>query len=297
MRTFREILTAFGVFGWIELFAACVVALGCAGEMWLLINKLPPNTEPLPEDSGVLWRWLHSTDRTLRPLLVRLKLGGRKLPEAKEHLLERFFTMLVAVGVGIEFVALPFSLFEIARLNVEASNAAKDSALAKKQASDANERTAVIESTNKVLSLKIEELTAENLKMYKEIQPRRITATQKKFLALLLSNAPKGKIVLSVNDPHDTEAVFFAIQLEDALKSAGFTDIKRDISVVAFGGDTFTGIVAQTTSGDRMPEFAVDLSEALAGIGIPFNFQKPQPTLPLGVLGIRIGTKTFPDEK
>jgi hypothetical protein len=123
INTMKRIFAAFGAVGWVELVAAFVVAIGCAGELWLLINKLTLHIEPIGKTASRFWRILARIDSKARPLLVRLKVKGRKLPEAKEQLLERIFVILVAFGVSIEFLCIPFSLNEIASLNEEAGRA------------------------------------------------------------------------------------------------------------------------------------------------------------------------------
>ena len=128
--------------GCVELFGALVVAIGCAGELWLLINKLTLHIEPVTKSENWFWRSLAWADSTARPFLIRLKIKGRKLPEAKEQLLERLFVILVAFGVAIEFFALPFSMNEIAALNKEAGDARKDAGIAieQRQSTPMNER-------------------------------------------------------------------------------------------------------------------------------------------------------------
>jgi len=147
----RAIIDAFGVLGWIELSAAFVVAIGCVGELWILINKLTRQIEPISPNASRFWRMLAWVDLRMRPLIVRLKIKGRKLSVPKEELLERLFVMLVAVGVTVEFVALPFSMFEIAELNRQAGQANKQAGEAWKLSAKANGRAALAESNNLVL--------------------------------------------------------------------------------------------------------------------------------------------------
>ncbi|HZL78943.1 MAG TPA: hypothetical protein VFC17_08820, partial [Candidatus Limnocylindrales bacterium] len=158
----ERILAAFGVVGWVELFAAFVVAIGCAGELWLLINKLTLQIEPLGKSAGRFWRALAWMDSKVRPFLVRLKVKGRKLPEAREQLLERLFVILVAFGVAVEFLALPVSMHEVATLNEEAKQAGKD-------AGQANLQVVVLSNETVRLSANLEDAKSKNIELAKQV--------------------------------------------------------------------------------------------------------------------------------
>lgn len=151
LKVLREIVSEFGFLGSVELLAAFVVACGCVGEFWILLNKLTRHIEPLPKNVALLWRILARVDGAIRPIVVRLKISGRKISEPKESLLERFCVMLVALGVAVEFVCLTFSLPEVAEL--------------KKETALANERTAS-------MARRVEELRAANDALEDQIAPR-----------------------------------------------------------------------------------------------------------------------------
>jgi hypothetical protein len=154
INTLRRIVSEFGWLGWIELIAASLVAIGCGGELWVLLNKLTRHIEPLPKRTGACWKVIAWIDVTIRPFVVRLKINGRKLSEAKEQLLERSFVMLVALGVVIEFVCLIFSLHEVANLNEKAGQASKDAAESRRVAANTESNNLVLEQ--QIIDLKRE---------------------------------------------------------------------------------------------------------------------------------------------
>lgn len=151
VNTLSRIICELGLLGCFEIFAALLVAIGCSGELWIILNKLTRHVEPLAKNPGVFWAILNWIDMAARPIAVRLKLKGRKLSEAKENLLERLFVMLVALGVGLEVIALMFSLHEFAKLNEKAG-------VAMERAAIADERSKQLESTNLGLLSQIEGL-------------------------------------------------------------------------------------------------------------------------------------------
>jgi hypothetical protein len=207
-----------GVLGVVEVLAAMLVAGGCAGELWILINKLTRHVEPLGKNLNSFWRILSWLDSKCRPLSVRLKINGRKLSEAKENLLERLFVMTVAIGVAIELVAVLFSLRENAQLH-------RDAGEAKGLAAAANERTAIIESNNLVLRSNVAVLEFK-------LQPRIIYPQQITNFVYLTQLIPKIPIkICTVIGPDDSAT--FAIQLRGILRAAGFgTDPSANLADV-----------------------------------------------------------------
>lgn len=118
-----EFLKSFGVWGWLELVAAAIVAFGCLGELWIEINKLTQENQDPPKTSGRIWRVLFWFDSKLRPLVLKLKIRGRKIPQSKEKLLERLFIALVAAGVTLEVVGITGSLRETSTIMQDAEYA------------------------------------------------------------------------------------------------------------------------------------------------------------------------------
>ena len=116
----QKIFSWFGLLGWLEISAALMVALGCLGELWIVLNKLTRHIHEFGKTSSRIWKFLSWIDARLRPVFVRLKINGRKLPEYKEELLERFCVALITLGVGLELIVLPFELHEVATLNERA---------------------------------------------------------------------------------------------------------------------------------------------------------------------------------
>jgi hypothetical protein len=175
----------FGVLGWFEIFFTFAVAIGCLGELWILLNRLTRHVEPLAKSSGAFWKMLAKTDAFFRPIAVRLKINGRKLSETKEHLLERFFVMLVAFGVSGELISAASSLKEIADLNDKASEAKLEAGKANKLGAEANERAssnevkvASIIASNLVLEIKLEEIRSNSFALEEQMRPRTIEITR-----------------------------------------------------------------------------------------------------------------------
>jgi hypothetical protein len=139
----------FGFWGCWEIVAGLLVSVGCAGELWIILNKLTKHIEPNGKNISRVWRFLNWADAKTRPIWVSLKTKGRKLSEAKEGLLERLFVMLVAAGVTMEVIGAVASLHEIAKVKLEAAKANEQAgtanelaAKANEQAGEANERAA-----------------------------------------------------------------------------------------------------------------------------------------------------------
>jgi hypothetical protein len=103
-------VSVFGVWGWVDIVGASILLVGCVGEFWLLLNKLPEHNERRASLRGC-WVFLDRAEFIIRLIGVRLKIIRlRKFSDLKEHLLEGFFISLVAIGVGMEVCSLPFSL-------------------------------------------------------------------------------------------------------------------------------------------------------------------------------------------
>src|ERR1017187_2742829 len=81
-----SLLSSFSGWAWFDIVGTSLVALGCLGELWLLLRHSP--TEP----------------KELRVF------------ESKKHFCEKIFVGMVAVGVSMELFSLPASLHETAKL-------------------------------------------------------------------------------------------------------------------------------------------------------------------------------------
>ncbi len=216
-----RLVQEFGLLGWTELCAALAVAVGCLGELWILANKLTRHVEPLSKSAGLFWRLLARADSLLRPIVVRFKLSGRRLPEVKEELIERVFVMLVAIGVSVELVCLMFSLHETAKLNEQAGKAIK-------LAAEARERTALVESNNAALLNRVEESRSNNLTLQIELRqlksklaPRTVTQAQAFSVLNDLSKAEIGPVRMDCQAA-DAEATSYMQQLASLLRRAGY---------------------------------------------------------------------------
>lgn len=78
-------LSVFGVWGWLDLIGAIFVALGCAGEFVVLLNKIPEHNERRLNLKGI-WGIINDIDSGIRLTLARLKIvRRRKWSDLKEH--------------------------------------------------------------------------------------------------------------------------------------------------------------------------------------------------------------------
>jgi len=259
MRIFSE----FGVLGWLELSALLLVAVGCAGEMWILLNKLTRHIEPIGRNLNWFWRALVWCDAKTRPVCVFLKIKGRKLSEAKENLLERLFVTMVATGVGFEFVLAMFNLHEAALMKRQASEANARAGAANEIAAKANERVAKLESTNGQTMLLVEQLRKQNLELEAAVQWRTITPTQESTFIAFIKPAVDAHLFTSnvvrvdAHDTTDFEALWYAKRITGVLKNCGL-DAKMTQPHIGFGN----------------PE---DLHNPPLGLGIYVNGKQPPP--------------------
>jgi hypothetical protein len=229
-------ISIFGVWGWFDILGASILLFGCAGELWMLLNKLPEHNERRASLKG-FWSFLDRAESSIRRIGVRLKIiRSRKFSELKEHLLEGFFISLVAIGVGMEMCSLPFSLYVSAQSNKAAGDAMKyaadsssnsvqvlrqvaglnkEAADARVIAGKANERAANTESNNLVLQSRVLELEAK-------AADRHISEKRIKDFIKSLGDTPRGGVFTGVRHP-DYETLNYAAEVCSMLTNAGFT--------------------------------------------------------------------------
>jgi hypothetical protein len=207
----------------------------------------------LPKNAGFFWKILARSDAIFRPIAVRLKINGRKLPEAKEHLLERFFVMLVAAGVAGEVISTIFSLHEIAELNGVASAA--------------SERAAIVESNNLVLRSNV---VALELKL----QPRTISPSQHERLVRALALGPKGPVFVQ-SDWTDTEASLLAGQIRSALVESGYEEGKGSANILSIRSFGILMFVKDVTNA---PSHAVFIQNVFRTNGVFMDGKNAQQT-------------------
>ncbi len=214
---FNRIFSWFGFWGWWELFGAMLVAIGCGGELWILLNKLTLHVEGIGKSAGPFWKVLAWVDRKSRPTLVRLKIRGRKISEVKEQLLERAFVTLVALGVGLELIAIPAVLRESAEFNGKAATANKLAAEAVRKS-----------SSNELARAKIE-LQLRQLQIATGPRGLKLSLCELNGQGLsdLLKTNPLGMVEIW-HIPNDPEAKNFARELSFALVRAGWKTIGNE---------------------------------------------------------------------
>jgi hypothetical protein len=192
-------LSVFGAWGWVDLAGGLIVVVGCAGELWVLLNKIPEHNERRATLKG-LWMIISRVESLVRPICIRLKIiPARTVSELKEHLLEVVFISLVACGVAMELMSLPFSLWEAAKIGENASNA--------------NERA----STNE---LRVEELRKANDELELKMQPRTINFQQRESFAKFFHVSQRKPVWVLCSNP-TRETSDFASEIRGMLNDAG----------------------------------------------------------------------------
>jgi hypothetical protein len=286
-------VSVFGVWGWVDIVGASILLVGCGGELWLLLNKLPEHNERRTSLKGS-WVFLDRAESIIRLIGVKLKIiRPRKFSDLKEHLLEGFFISLVAIGVGMEVCSLPFSLHESATSNLEAKQAETNAAtsyeraaLALRAAGQANERTtktelrvAELTHSNLVLQSSLDETKTELanaemqvIKVKNAIPPRQIPEKQiELFITTLLqatnSGSPKIDIKVFVQDGDDFEANNFAGTVRRMLNDAGYgTNGERVIKI-----PPFTASPGADSKNTRMPLIFAIFATDYDGKKIPLS--------------------------
>jgi len=160
---------------------------------------------------GKLWQLLIKFENRFHPILVRLRLIPQtKLSIFKEHLLERLFVGMVAVGVAVELIAIPFSLYKAAKVEEVTALA---SLKLKATIAETEQRVEELRITNAQLSRLVFKLT-----------PRQLTYDQMDFIQLVLSsrdNSKDGGPVRIRADSKDSESYLFAQDIYGALWLGG----------------------------------------------------------------------------
>jgi hypothetical protein len=160
--------------------------------------------------------------------------------------LKKFFGIMLVSGLLLEIA-------EAVKSDKKAADAYLDAKQAERDAGQANERAANIESNNLVLQAKL--------------QPRTITVKQREDFINILKNSPKGQIRIGIRHP-DKEVSDFTDQVCDMLTNAGFQiqsvmNYPNNLSKPK-GGDTIGFFV---TSISDMPPYAKPLILAFNAIG------------------------------
>lgn len=244
-KAIARLISAFGIWGWVDILGASILLFGCGGELWLLLNKLPEHNERRASLKGC-WMFLDRAESIIRLIGVRLNfIRPRKFSDLKEHLLEGFFISLVAIGVGMEMCSLPFSLSESAKSN-ELAGQAKESAskfereageLYKvgEQAKEATTKALVELEKAKTEREKAEsgrlELEKQVLELVKKTKARIISPKGTADLTFQLNGVPKGNVEIIMSD-RDAECMAFGLEIKKSLLAAGFPRVDfspRDI--------------------------------------------------------------------
>jgi hypothetical protein len=262
--TFKAIMAAFGFWGWADIGAALLVVFGCAGEWWILLNERPKHSR-IETTAGLLWKVLEYIDGIIRPVFTCLRITGYRLSEGKSHLLERFFMALVTVGVAIELLSLPFSLYEIAKVEKEAADANDRAGKAHQMVEGLRRESATLfaageeakasaaRSAEQAEKAKLErekaeagrlELEKQVLTLVEKTKTRNISKKAKDALVHDLAGIPKGSVEIVMFDK-DPGSIAFGNDIKKALIGAGCSVAFSPKSI--FNLDIIPGIVESGT--------------------------------------------------
>ncbi len=149
----------------LEIVASLIVLLGVSGEFYLLLGPVHSQT-------------------------------ACSQIESRKRSREIMFAAVVALGVGLELLALPFSLHDT---HVEAAR----------------------------LTRQAEELRKANLELQAQVAAR-LSPSQRDKLLDLLARASKGRLSL-VAEQHDIQAAIYRSQINDVLAQSGYSVHLRNV--------------------------------------------------------------------
>lgn len=197
------------------------------------------------------------------------------------------------------FLALYFSLKSDALKDAALRSFQTESSLAiasaDARAADANRKAAeASEGTAKALLATEEQreraAKAEKdlLEVQQKLRPRTISVDQRTRLVAILSVSPKGPVHITCI-LGDGEGLAFAQQINDLLRSVGWTVEDGGVSQAAFTGNP-VGLVILVHSASSAPPHAIVLQQAFAAVGIPLGGTE-KTALAEGSVEIIVGAK------
>ena len=159
-------------------------------------------------------------------MLVLIGVAGEVACDWKEMtgrlaLAKKVSAMLLVIGLAIEF-------WESAKLDNEVANTAERTAIAVKEASQANARAAKFDADRVLIEKQAEDIRGTNfvlqaklLEMQLRFSFRQISHQKQQDLSACLKNAPKGKVLICTGFI-DLEAIQYGNQISNVLATAGF---------------------------------------------------------------------------
>jgi hypothetical protein len=212
------------VWFWIgfEIFAALLVAVGCAGEWWLHHHPA----------------------------------GRRKVEKEEHHNLESRFIAAVVFGVFMELFSLGHAIPEAMKLEVAVASANERAGTATNMAAQAIEKAAKFDLARAVAERETELMRSNNLVLQKQLQPRIITMEEITNFIFLTQHFPKNEIkVFFVSGRNETAN--YARQVRDMLNQA---DFKEETNAPKFGINPITDQIAiRINPGDtNWPDIEID---------------------------------------
>lgn len=135
-----------------------------------------------------------------------------------------------------------------------------------------------------------EELRKANLKLYAQIQPRRITPEMERTMTNFFKSFPeKGTVELSV-DRTDMESVIFLCQIAKVLNESGFKVETND----TIAGTIAFGVWFEVENNNPAPSQAWIILNGFKAANLPFKV-KVETNRAVGSFEIWIGAKPFPE--
>lgn len=176
---------------------------------------------------------------------------------------------------------------DAAEANQKAAEAGEGTARALAETGAANERVVKVELEAAQQRERAARAEKDLLELQERIKPRRISADQRERLIAALRNLPKGPVIVTCV-LGDGEAIAFANQIVDSLKSAGWP--VDGVNQVVYTPNNPVGFFVRVRSAANAPPYAGALQQAFNSVEIRLDGQQV-PTLSEGVVEIVVGNK------
>ncbi len=187
-------------------------------------------------------------------LLIPDKLLDLMPVESKRKILKRRFEVILIIGVAGELACLPFSLWE---------------------SSKQNERAAMLQTTNTILGIKLEELR----------RPLALNDEKRASLLQCLNSVEiKGKVWVNFSVLEQKPSYGLGQDILVILKQAKFeTDFWDEGDNPAYG-ILDPGIVFVVKDPSNVPNHIREITNCLRKVDLPMTIRGPNPSVPMNVL-------------
>lgn len=180
---------------------------------------------------------------------------------------KKISAILLVIGLAVEFI-------EAAKSDKELAETKERTAVAVREASQANERAAKFDADRVVIQKQAEEIRSTNfvlqtklLELEARFRERTITESDGEKFIKLLANVPKGNVVVYINGNSGSEVQNYAEQIRQMIGAAGY-DVGKMCAQGWGGGQIPKGISVAVKSATNQPPFAGQIQNALKTIGI-----------------------------